>query len=140
MPQHITRLTNTVLLIAALAGTGFTTGRPTQDPPPPEPAVVETEFVCIVGIERTAEKPRILYDGNPEPFPFLPLIVSDVNQIGAISPGQQLTVCSRVDRSTWNRRSAWLQVRVNDGNDDTNPPSGWITMSRDEANLWIPEP
>ena len=127
MREHITRLTNTVLVIALLTGTGFATGRRTQDP------------VECIGIEKTAEKPRILYDSNPKPFPFLPLIVSDVNQIGAISPGQQLTVCRRVDRSTWNRRSAWLQVRVNADNGDTDHPSGWITMSRDEANLWIPE-
>ncbi len=139
MPQRITRLTNMVLLTAALAAIGFATVGRAQDPPPPKSADAEIKLVCI-GIERTAEKPRILYDSNPEPFPLLPLIVSEVNQIGAISPGQQLTICSRVDRSTWNRRSAWLQVRVNDGNDGTSRPFGWITMSRDEANSWIPEP
>ena len=126
MAQYITRLTIMVLLIELLTGTGFATA--TQDPSPE----------CI-GIEKTAQKPWILYDSNPKPFPLLPLIVSDVNQIGAISPGQQLTICKRVDRSTWNRRSAWVQVRINTRNDYSGPQSGWITMSRDEADTWIPE-
>ena len=138
MAPHITQPINVVLLAALLTGTGFATGHRTHGPTPPVPANAESELECI-GIEKTAEKPWILYDSNPEPFPFLPLIVSDVNQIGSISPGQQLTICKRVDRSTWNRRSAWIQVRVNTGNDNTDPSSGWITMSRDEANSWIPE-
>ena len=133
MARHIARTSRTVLLISVLAIAGLATGCNTHDPPP------ENELVCI-GVERTAEKPRILFDDNPRPFPFLPLLRSEVNQIGAILPGQQFTICSRVDRSTWNTRTAWLQVRVNDGHEDTAASSGWINMSRAEANSWIPMP
>ena len=56
------------------------------------------------------------------------------------SLAQEFTICSRVDRSTWNRRSAWLQVRVKNGDADTNPSSGWINISRAKANSWIPMP
>ena len=133
MARHIARTSRTVLLISVLATAGLATGCNRHDQPP------ENELVCI-GVERTAEKPRILFDDNPRPFPFLPLLRSEVNQIGAILPGQQFTICSRVDRSTWNTRTAWLQVRVNDSREDTAASSGWINMSRAEANAWIPMP
>lgn len=133
MTEHISRMTSTVLLTTVLAIAGLTTGCGSHDGP------LENELVCIE-VERTAEKPRILFDNNPRPFPFLPLLRSEVNQIGAILPGQQFTICSRVDRSTWNTRTAWLQVRVDDGHEDTAAAAGWINMSRTEANSWIPMP
>lgn len=123
MRQQLTRLANTGLLIALLTATGFTAGGRGQE--------------CTIGIERTAQRGRVLYDDNPKPVPFLPLIVSEVNPIGAISEGQQLTICRRVDRSTWNERSAWLHVRVDRNTADAQ--SGWIRMSREEANSWIEE-
>ncbi len=90
------------------------------------------------GTQRTADRGWLLYDSNPRPFPLLPLIRSEVHLIGGISTGQQFTICERVDRSTWSRRTAWLHVRVDDGN--TNPSLGWINMSREEADSWVPEP
>jgi hypothetical protein len=140
MPHRISRLTKMVLLIAALAGTGFAAVRGAQDPSSPEST--NAEDGCSIGLEKEAEKPRILYDSNPKPFLLVPLILSEVSPIGSISPGQRLTICDRVDRSTWNRRSAWLQVRVDDGDGNATGSrrAGWITMSRDEADLWIAEP
>ncbi len=132
MTENISRMTGTVLVVTMVA-TGLATAWRSHNQPP------KNELVCI-GLEETAEKPRVLFDDNPRPFPFLPLLRSEVNQIGAILPGQQFTICSRVDRSTWNTRTAWLQVRVNDGHDDTAASSGWINMSRAEANSWIPMP
>ena len=133
MAEHISRITSTVWLITGLATAGLATGCGSHDQQP------ENDLVCIE-VERTAEKPRILFDDNHRPFPFLPLLRSEVNQIGAILPGQQFTICSRVDRSTWNTRTAWLQVRVDDGHEDTAASAGWINMSRAEANSWIPMP
>ena len=95
------------------------------------------------GTQKTADRGWLLYDSDPRPFPLLPLILSEVDVIGGISAGQQFTICGRVDRSTWNRRTAWLQVGVDDGNNDPNLASGWINMSREEADRldsWIPKP
>ena len=132
MAEHISRATSTGLLITMLAIAALATGCGSHDQPP------KKESACI-GVERTAEKPRILFDDNPRPLPFLPVLRSEVNQIGAILPGQQFTICSRVDRSTWNTRTAWLHVRLNEEAEDT-AASGWINMSRPEANSWIPMP
>jgi len=140
MPRHITRLTTAALLVALLSGTGFAPARSAQDIFPAERGDdAETQARCI-GIEKTAERWRVLYDSSPEPFLLLPLIHSNPKEIGSIAPGQQFTICRQVNRSTWNRRSTWLQVRVNSGTDDADVRSGWITMSTDEANSWIPQP
>lgn len=140
MARHIARLASAVSLMALLSATSFGMGRSTQDVPQAEREDdAETEPRCI-GIEKTAERWRVLYDSNPEPFLLLPLIHSNPEEIGSIAPGQQFTICRQVDRSTWNRRSTWLQVRVISGTDDANVRSGWITMSSEEANSWIPQP
>lgn len=122
MPETMIRFTRPVLLIATLATASPAGGQP-----------------CI-GVERTAEKPRILYDGNPKPLVILPLILSEVEEIGAIQPGEHFTVCSRIDRSTWNRRSAWLYVRVHGRPEGSTGSSGWINLSRAEAETWLPTP
>ena len=130
MPQHIAGLVSALLL---LTGTGFAAGTGT----PPQ---VADEPPCI-GIEASTEKWQMLYDSNPKPWPFLPLIVSNVNEVGAIPPGSKFNICRRVDRSTWNQRSAWLYVhlKTNNGN-DSGSQSGWITTSPDEASVWISQP
>lgn len=123
MPEPITRLTRTVLLIAMLTAASSAAGQP-----------------CSIRVERTAERPRILYDDNPTPIPILPLILSEVEQIGAIQPGEDFTICRRIDRSTWNRRSAWLYVEVDGRPTNSNGSSGWINVTRAEADTWIPVP
>lgn len=140
MSRHITRLTSAVLLMALLSGAGIAMAWPAQDVSQAErEGDAEIEPACI-GIEKTAEMWWVLYDSYPEPFLLLPLIHSNPNEIGRITPGQQFTICKQVNRSTWNRRSTWLEVRVVPGPDAPDVRSGWITMSTDEANSWIPQP
>ena len=140
MPRYITRLTNAVLLMALLSGTGIATAQPAQGESQAEGEDgAEVEANCI-GIKKTAERSRVLYDSNPKPFPLLPLIHSnDPQRVGRIDPGQQFTICKQINRSTWNQRWTWLQVRIDD--DDVAADgirSGWITMSSDEADSWLP--
>lgn len=140
MLRHTIRLTSTVLLMALLAEADITMAQPAQDLSQAERGGdTEIESGCI-GIEKTAEIWRVLYDSYPKPFLLLPLIHSNPNEIGVIAPGRQFTICRQVNRSTWHRRSAWLQVRVEPGPDAPDGRSGWITMSTDEANAWIRQP
>ena len=82
-----------------------------------------------------------MYNGNPEPRWFLPLLLSEVDVIGAVATGQRFTICRRIDRSTWRRRYAWLEVHMHDSSgDDEGFSVGWITMPRNDANKWVSEP
>ena len=142
MLQHITGLTAAVLFIAFLVALGI-----------PETLLLGGQSSnsnglgvpqgCL-GVPRTADRGWLLYDSNPEPLPFLPIILSEVHVIGAIAPGQDFAICRRVDRSTWTRRSAWLQVSLrrdpSDPLETAGSALGWITMPRREANLWVSEP
>ena len=89
------------------------------------------------GVDRTAERDRLLYDSHPEPWPVLPLILlNEAKVVGSLRTGEDFTICRRVDRSTWNQRYAWLEVqRPTDPTDGTTQRT-WITMSRAAANEW----
>ena len=138
MPRYITRLTNAVLLTALFSGTGIAAARPAQDGPQAAGGGgPEIESNCI-GIDKTAERYWVLYDSSPKPFLLLPLIHSVSQTVGRIVPGQQFTVCKQINRSTWNYRWTWLQVRVNSGSGDVQ--SGWISMIRDDEDSWLLQP
>ena len=143
MSRHIAALTVAVFCTAWLTALGFPGVLLLMDPsasggndggPPRE----------CVGIRKTADRGWLLYDSNPEPFPLVPMVLTEVHVIGAIAPEEAFTICRRVDRSTWTRRAAWLQVYVlrdpSDPLEPRGPVLGWITMPRHQADLWVSEP
>ena len=139
MREYITRLTSTVLLAAVLTGPGLGETDLSAARTP------EGSQTPCTGIEATFEKGLVLYDSNPKPLPWLPILASEPRAIGIIQPEQELTICTRVDRSTWNTRSAWLEIRTEStdsagGNVEDSQTSGWINTSQQEADLWVPLP
>ena len=140
MLGYITRLTSAVLFVALLTGAESAGASIAGNQPPLETQEEDTERECW-GIKATVDGLLILYDGNPKPFVLLPLLRSKVREIGIIHPRQEFTICTRVDRSTWNHRNAWLHVHVDGyGGEPNSRRSGWVTMSRQQANVWTPEP
>ena len=96
-------LLTTVLLLINLTGAQVPAeNHSPQREHPPRGTNAEITHKCD-GIEKTAERDWLLYNSNPEPWRFLPLILSEVHIIGAMSAGQQFTICRRVDRSTWRK-------------------------------------
>lgn len=143
MSRHIAAFTVAVFCTAWLTAAGFpgallfearSVPGSTDGGPPQE----------CVGVRKTADRAWLVYDGNPKPFLLVPGVLTDVHVIAAIAPEQDFTICRRVDRSTWTRRAAWLQVYV--PRDHSDPPEprgpvlGWITMPRHQADLWVSEP
>ena len=98
-------LTTALLLINLTGVQAPAEDRSPQSEHPPRGTDAEITQKCQ-GVERTAQRDWLLYDSNPVPWPFLPLILSEVNVIGTMSAGQQFTICRRIDRSTWRRRYA----------------------------------
>ena len=135
------RLTSTLLLLSLTGAQALAENRSPQNGHSPGGTNAEITHKCQ-GVERTAQRGWLLYDSNPEPWCFFPLVLSEVHVIGAMSAGQQFTICRRVDRSTWRRRYAWLEVHVHDDNrgDNERFSAGWITMPRANANTWVREP
>ena len=134
------RLTSTLLLLSLTGAQALAENRSPQNGHSPGGTNAEITHKCQ-GVERTAQRGWLLYDSNPEPWCFFPLVLSEVHVIGAMSAGQQFTIWRRVDRSTWRRRYAWLEVHVHDNRgDDEKFSVGWITMPRANANTWVMEP
>ena len=135
------KMLTTALSLTLSAATAACTATETPSSPP-ETARRGTTTERCEGVERTAERDRLLYDSHPEPWPVLPLILlSDAKVIGSMKAGEEFTICRRVDRSTWNRRYAWLEIqRPTDFGDDETTQRTWITMTRTAANEWVGEP
>ena len=139
MRRDLNILTTAAILAAVTAAAGVQAVERHQTPTPSGEPAAQSRSSCT-GIERTAERGRLLYDSEPKPLWFLPILLSEVEVIGAISPGQAFTICRRVDRSTWNRRWAWLQVCVASNGEENDERCGWITMPLQDANRWVSEP
>ena len=119
------QLTSTLLLISLAGAQALAESHSAQNGHSPRGTNAEITHKCQ-GVERTAQRGWLLYDSNPEPWWFFPLVLSEVHVIGAMSAGQQFTICRRVDRSTWRRRYAWLEVHMHDnrGDDESFRPAG----------------
>ena len=96
------QLTSALLVISLAGAQALAESHSAQNGHSPRGTNAEITHKCQ-GVERTAQRGWLLYDSNPEPWWFLPLVLSEVHVIGAMSAGQEFTICRRIDRRTWRR-------------------------------------
>ena len=85
------QLTSTLLLISLAGAQALAESHSAQNRHFPRGTNAEITHKCQ-GVERTAQRGWLLYDSNPEPWWFFPLVLSEVHVIGAMSAGQQFTI------------------------------------------------
>lgn len=96
---------------------------------------------CPLRISAEINEWLVLYDAAPEPWWFFPLVLSSVEEVGMVGGGQRVRICETAVVSTWQRRSLWVRIDGEPGEELVDPvrmrTQGWVRAGPTDLNSFL---